>query len=214
MRAVLSLPARTTKPRERGITHVLDKGLGLRQIEDLLETSSGLIDIVKFGWGTGYATQNLEAKIAAYREAGVPTCFGGTLLELAILQGRFDEFRRELRRLGMTHAELSTGVIELTPELLDEAARALLDRPLDVPAARVREALDASRAVAGRTGLGGAAPSAVRDMITDCTTKLAAAGRWHADASGRLHAAATALEASARELTANAHERASRASLA
>ena len=116
MRAVLSLPTRTTKPRERGITHVLDKGLGLHQIEDLLETSSGLIDIVKFGWGTGYATQNLEAKIAAYREAGVPTCFGGTLLELAILQGRFDEFRRELRRLGMTHAELSTGVIELTPE--------------------------------------------------------------------------------------------------
>ena len=78
MRSILNLPTRTTKPRERGLTHVLDKGLGLRQIEDLLETSSGLIDIVKFGWGTGYVTQNLEAKIAAYREAGVPTCFGGT----------------------------------------------------------------------------------------------------------------------------------------
>jgi phosphosulfolactate synthase len=116
MRPILNLPTRTAKPRDHGITHVLDKGLGLRQIEDLLETSSGLIDIVKFGWGTGYVTQNLEAKIAAYREAGVPTCFGGTLLELAILQGRFDEFRRELRRLGMTHAELSTGVIDLTPE--------------------------------------------------------------------------------------------------
>jgi len=116
MRSILNLPTRTTKPRERGLTHVLDKGLGLHQIEDLLETSSGLIDIVKFGWGTGYVTQNLEKKIAAYREAGVPTCFGGTLLELAILQGRFDEFRRELRRLGMTHAELSTGVIDLTPE--------------------------------------------------------------------------------------------------
>jgi phosphosulfolactate synthase len=116
---------RTEKPRDRGITHVLDKGLGLRQIEDLLETCSGLIDIVKFGWGTGYVTQNLEAKIAAYREAGVPTCFGGTLLELAILQGRFDEFRRELRRLGMTHAELSTGVIELTPEERFDYIRAL-----------------------------------------------------------------------------------------
>ena len=49
--------------RNGGLTHVLDKGLGLHQIEDLLETSSGLIDIVKFGWGTGYVTQNLEAKI-------------------------------------------------------------------------------------------------------------------------------------------------------
>ena len=125
MRPILDLPTRTTKPRETGITHVLDKGLGLRQIEELLETCSGLIDIVKFGWGTGYVTQNLEAKIAAYREAGVPTCFGGTLLELAILQGRFDEFRRELRRLGMTHAELSTGVIELTPEERFDYIRAL-----------------------------------------------------------------------------------------
>jgi argininosuccinate lyase len=102
----------------------------------------------------------------------------------------------------------------LTPELLDEAARALLDRPLDVDAARVREALDASRAVAGRTGLGGAAPSAVRDMLADCTAKLSSAARWHADASDRLHAAAVTLEATARELTANAHERAPRASLA
>jgi argininosuccinate lyase len=102
----------------------------------------------------------------------------------------------------------------LTPALLDEAARMLLDRPLEVDAARVREALDASRAVAGRSGLGGAAPSAVRDMLADCTTRLSAAARWHADATDRLYAAAVALEARARELTANSHERASRASLA
>jgi argininosuccinate lyase len=102
----------------------------------------------------------------------------------------------------------------LTPELLDEAAHTLLDRPLDVDAARVREALDATRAVAGRTGLGGAAPSAVREMLADCTARLAGAARWHAEASERLRAAADALDARARELTANPHERAPRASLA
>jgi phosphosulfolactate synthase len=113
MRSFLSLPTRTKKPRQEGLTHVLDKGMGLRQIEDLLDTAADHIDIVKLGWGTGYVTQKVEDKIAAYREAGIAVCLGGTLLELAILQNRFDQCRRELQRLGLTHVELSTGVIEL-----------------------------------------------------------------------------------------------------
>jgi hypothetical protein len=43
---------------------------------------------------------------------------------------------------------------------------------------------------------------------------MAGAARWHAEASDRLRAAAVALDARARELTANPHERAPRASLA
>lgn len=112
----LTFPQREPKPRERGITHVIDKGLGLRQVEDLLETSAEFIDIVKLGWGTGYVTANLQDKLAAYRSAGVPVCFGGTLMEVVLAQDRFDEFRRTLSQLGISHVEVSSGVIDLPQE--------------------------------------------------------------------------------------------------
>jgi len=86
----LALPPRTSKPRESGVTLVLDKGTGLREQEDLLASASDYIDLVKLGWGTGYVTQNLREKVRMYQVAGIPVYFGGTLLELSILQGRFD----------------------------------------------------------------------------------------------------------------------------
>jgi phosphosulfolactate synthase len=110
----LSLPERNGKPRDLGITHVIDKGMGLRQLEDLLDTASNYIDILKFGWGTAYVTQNLVDKIKLCREADVPVCFGGSLLELAILQGKFDAFRDTVRQAGLTHVEISTGIIDLS----------------------------------------------------------------------------------------------------
>jgi phosphosulfolactate synthase len=87
--------------------------MGLRQVEDLLETSGAYIDILKLGWGTGYITANLDDKLAVYRSAGIPVCFGGTLLEVFLTQGKFDEFRRMLGRLGISHVEVSNGVIDL-----------------------------------------------------------------------------------------------------
>jgi phosphosulfolactate synthase len=123
----LQIRAREAKPRQTGLTHVLDKGLGLRQVEDLLETAGEFIDIVKLGWGTGYVTGRLADKIAAYRTAGIPVCFGGTLLEAAIAQGRFDDYRREARRLGLEHAEFSTGVLEMDFEKKLACVRALAE---------------------------------------------------------------------------------------
>jgi phosphosulfolactate synthase len=112
----LKLPERDSKPRERGITHVIDKGMGIRQVEDLLESSAAFIDIVKLGWGTGYVTANLSAKLAVYRAAGIPVCFGGTLLELVLAQGTLDDFRRALDRLGIGHVEVSNGALDLPLE--------------------------------------------------------------------------------------------------
>ncbi len=112
----LQTPPREIKPRQTGLTHVLDKGLGIRQMQDLLETGGEFIDIVKLGWGTGYVTRNLADKVAAYQKAGIPVCFGGTLLEVAIAQGKFDEYCRMVHRLGLTHVELSSGVLEMEIE--------------------------------------------------------------------------------------------------
>lgn len=121
----LQTQTREPKPRRTGLTHVLDKGLGVRQVQDMLETAGDFIDILKLGWGTGYVTRNLADKIAMYREAGIPVCFGGTLLEIAIAQGKIKEYCCTVKGLGLTHVEFSTGVLEMELEKKVEYVRRL-----------------------------------------------------------------------------------------
>jgi phosphosulfolactate synthase len=110
-----------------GLTHVIDKGLGPRVWEDVLETGGSFIDIVKLGWGTAYVTQNLGRKLELLRDAGKPVVIGGTFLEAVIAQDKIDEYKSWLNELGITHVEVSDGVIELTRErkleLIAELAR-------------------------------------------------------------------------------------------
>jgi phosphosulfolactate synthase len=113
MKDLLTLPARTDKPREAGLTHVLDRGLSVAEIDGLVEVAGEYIDFVKLGWGTAVATLNLEAKLARYREHGIPVMFGGTLTELAIIQDRLDALVKWLHDLGLEHIELSDGTINL-----------------------------------------------------------------------------------------------------
>lgn len=112
----LELPQRSQKPRQIGITHVIDRGIGLRNAQDLLETSSHLIDFLKLGWGTGYVTQNLKEKIEIYQKFGLSVYFGGTLFEVALLQNKFDKFRKMLQHFNIDHVEVSTGSLELSLE--------------------------------------------------------------------------------------------------
>jgi phosphosulfolactate synthase len=114
IREFLTLPPRSRKPREAGITLVLDKGIGLRQMEDLLASAADYVDLVKLGWGTGYITHDTRDKIKLYQQAGIPVYFGGTLLEMAILQDRFDEYREMALSLGCRTSSLSTGIIDLS----------------------------------------------------------------------------------------------------
>jgi phosphosulfolactate synthase len=121
-----NLPERTLKPRDSGITMVMDKGLSLRQVEDFLEVSGAYTDIVKLGWATSYVTPNLDKKIAMYQEAGIPVYFGGTLFEAMIVRGQFDDYCRILDKYKLEHAEVSDGSITIEHEEKCEYIRKLV----------------------------------------------------------------------------------------
>jgi phosphosulfolactate synthase len=112
----LDVPARSPKPRQVGLTHVMDKGLNLRDIEGLFDTAGEYVDIVKLGWGTSYVTNNLEKKIALYRSFETPVVCGGTLFEAVVARGRVDEYKSWLVDHRFSHVEISDGTIDLPRE--------------------------------------------------------------------------------------------------
>jgi phosphosulfolactate synthase len=112
----LDLPARSVKPRERGLTHVIDTGLSRSEAEGLMASAADYVDLVRLGWGSAYVTRDLRDKLDRYREGGVPVMLGGTLTELAWLQGKVDGFRSWLVELGIEHVEVSSGSVEIPPE--------------------------------------------------------------------------------------------------
>jgi len=111
--------------RDGGLTHVIDKGLGPRAGEDILETSGDYIDIVKLGWGTAYVTPNLRRKLEVL--AGKRVVLGGTFFEVVFARGKVDEYKAWLTDLGIDHVEISDGTIEIPRErkleLIAEFAR-------------------------------------------------------------------------------------------
>ncbi len=113
MQELLDLPDRSEKPRQQGLTHVLDRGLSLVEVDGLAEVAGDYIDVVKLGWGTALATGNLKPKLERYRHHGIPVVFGGTLTELSIAQNRLDQLLEWMRELGLEYIEISDGTIEL-----------------------------------------------------------------------------------------------------
>ena len=94
-----------------GLTHVIDKGLGPRAWEDVLETAGPYIDVVKLGWGTAEVTPNLERKLDVLRE--MPVVIGGPYFEVIYTKDRLDDYKRWLQSLGLSHVEISDGTVEI-----------------------------------------------------------------------------------------------------
>jgi phosphosulfolactate synthase len=105
------IPERPAKPRNSGLTMMMDKGLSIRETENFIEANKELTDIVKFGFGTAYVTNNLEEKIALYRQNGIRSYFGGTLFEAFYARNKFEDYLRLIDKYQLDLVEISDGSI-------------------------------------------------------------------------------------------------------
>jgi phosphosulfolactate synthase len=111
-----NLPEREIKPRNIGITMVMDKGISLRQAQDFIDTSSDFVDFVKLGFGTSLISKNVKEKIKLYQKANLKVYVGGTLFEAFVIRNKFEDYIKYISDLGIDSAEVSDGSIEIDHE--------------------------------------------------------------------------------------------------
>lgn len=106
---------RTAAPRTKGLTMVIDTGLGVGATEDLLEVAGDYIDLWKLSFGTSIFVRPevLARKLAIINSREIMTCPGGTLFEAAILQHHCRVYMSRAVQAGFTAVEISDGTIDL-----------------------------------------------------------------------------------------------------
>lgn len=113
---ISDLPERTERPRDSGITMVMDKGVTLKQAADFMESYGDYVDFVKLGFGTSVISKHLKEKIKIYKDAGMKVYVGGTLFEAFVARGKFNEYQKYIDKLGLDTAEVSDGSISMSHE--------------------------------------------------------------------------------------------------
>ncbi len=107
------IPERNQKPRNHGITMVMDKGLSINEVHNFLDVSGPHVDIVKLGFGTSFVTPKLREKIEVYKEFGMPIYFGGTLFEAFLVRDQFDDYIAVCKDYGIDYVEVSDGSVNI-----------------------------------------------------------------------------------------------------
>ncbi|MES2130766.1 MAG: phosphosulfolactate synthase [Bacteroidota bacterium] len=107
------LPERTERPRESGLTMVMDKGISLKHAEEFVDSYADYVDFMKLGFGTSVMSKHVKEKIKIYQNAGIKTYLGGTLFEAFIARGKFDEYQKFIDAYGLDTAEVSDGSINM-----------------------------------------------------------------------------------------------------
>jgi phosphosulfolactate synthase len=126
---MIAIPSREEKPRKKGLTTLLDKGMGYHTASDLIEQAADYIDLIKLGWGTPrlIPEETIKRKINLYRDSQIMVSNGGTILEIAFQQGKVQEFFQSAKDIGINSIEVSNGVVTINREdkqrLINEAKK-------------------------------------------------------------------------------------------
>ena len=107
------IPNREKKPREHGLTMMMDKGLSINDTKNFIDMCGPHTDIVKLGFGTSAISPHIETKIKLYQDAGLKIYLGGTLFEAFIIRDMYEEFKDLLRKWNLNMCEVSDGSIEI-----------------------------------------------------------------------------------------------------
>ena len=114
---ISNLPERTVKPRSYGVNMIMDKGLSIREAENMIQAAGHLIDFVKLGFGTSLITGGLDEKIKFYQKEGIRLYFGGTLFEAFVIRKDIDGYKRVLDKYKMDTVEISDGSMDMDHDL-------------------------------------------------------------------------------------------------
>lgn len=110
---LLQIPERNPKPRNHGITMVMDKGLSITEVHQFMSVAGPHVDIIKLGFGTSFVTPNLREKIEAYKSYDIPIYFGGTLFEAFLVRNQFDDYIAVCKDYGIDYMEVSDGSVTI-----------------------------------------------------------------------------------------------------
>lgn len=172
-----------------------------RDVPNLLDQAREAVELMAGVLGT----LRVNAELMAQR-AGQGYLQATDLAETIMLACRlpYQTAHQIVGQLVATAIERGIPAAQFTPELIDEAAGAVIGHPLRLPAQALAEALDPRAIVATRTGLGGAAPEPMQAMIDECRAALAQTQSWRATTQRRLAAAESALVRLATRLASSA----------
>jgi phosphosulfolactate synthase len=107
------IPDRLQRPRNSGLTMVMDKGLSINEAQNFLSVAHPHVDIIKLGFGTSYVTANLTGKLEVYKSYDIPIYFGGTLFEAFLIRNQFEDYLKVCQDYGITYMEVSDGSVTI-----------------------------------------------------------------------------------------------------